>query len=175
MPQKFKKYIFFSERYASYKLYITIEERSTNIDLMLENLSITPDELSILETYDITTAITMEGSTGMLNLFAYGKVSISGSTGGNGTANHKNGGDGGNAIYCPNLNIKYADNLTILGGDGGIACSPIVAPGGVPGNGGFAIVIRDTIEMVEEGVTMSGGYRGDGLAVSDAIEFVRNI
>lgn len=173
-PEVQKVHIF-SERYTSYKLYITIEERSANIDLMLENLSITPDVLSILETYDITTAITMEGSTGTLNLFAYGKVSISGSTGGNGTANHKNGGDGGNAIYCPNLNIKYADNLTILGGDGGSACSPIVAPGGVPGNGGFAIIIRDTIEMVEEGVTMSGGYRGDGLAVSGAIEFVRNI
>lgn len=111
----------YANQYKEYGIYIEINWRNTDLDLYIENVKIVAPNMymSNSEGYKALAAITMESTNNSaLNLYTFGQVVIIGASGWdnpNGIAK-----DGNYAINCPILNIVYAENLSLYGGDGGI-------------------------------------------------------
>ena len=132
IPARVKQVHIYSTTYIQYDLYITIESRSTDLDLLLENFAMCAPVLLNSSTATGTAYDAIEMKTtndeATLNLYAYGKVSIFGATSNVFSGYYYNGG---NAIDCQKVDICVcgADSLTIYGGYGG----------GKGGNGAKAI------------------------------------
>lgn len=148
---------------STYYLNIKIEARSTDFELILENLTITlPTSTDAESSADY--CIDMKPTYGTkLILYTYGFVAIKGRNGADGNIyGDKNGGDGKAAINCNMLKISYADDLLITGGNGGMGVKyGITDTAGKAGAGAEAIKLVSEGPQICDNVEVIGGCSGD--------------
>ncbi len=142
----------------TYNMTINVADRVSDITLTLKNISIKGP---------IANNAIIVDSEVFLNIYAYGTVNIEGGKGA-GFYNSMTGvgypGHGFNAIVCYKLNINYADNLTIKGGDGNLGFSGnFKYPNGVDGgDGAYAVYVTGNYIYTCDNVSFIGGNGGDG-------------
>lgn len=145
-------------RVNKYHMYIVAENRTSNLNLYLENLEIVApnDQVAISVPTARTTRIVGIGTVG-LNLYTYGTVIIRGGNGSAGVSNNWDGLDGRVAIDCDRITIFCGDDLYILGGNGGKNYLT-----GKHGDGGYAVDANEVrISRTEvKGIRI---YGGDGI------------
>ncbi len=141
-------YIYSPHKNKTYNINIEIENRTTDFNLLLENVTITAGTLE----YKQIPTISMESSNNSaLNLYTYGNVVIRGATGYE--EQYGKGYEGGVAVQCNTLCFRYAETLYIYGGDGGQGYRDYES-----GNGGNAIVVeRDLIMPSGHSIINVGG------------------
>ena len=141
-------YIYSPYKNKTYNINIEIENRTTDFNLLLENVTITAGTLE----YKQIPTISMESSNNSaLNLYTYGNVVIRGATGYE--EQYGKGYEGGVAVQCNTLCFRYAETLYIYGGDGGQGYRDYES-----GNGGNAIVVeRDLIMPSGHSIIIVGG------------------
>lgn len=141
-------YIYSPHKNKTYNINIEIENRTTDFNLLLENVTITAGTLE----YKQIPTISMESSNNSaLNLYTYGNVVIRGATGYE--EQYGKGYEGGVAVQCNTLCFRYAETLYIYGGDGGQGYRDYES-----GNGGNAIVVeRDLIMPSGHSIIIVGG------------------
>ncbi len=141
-------YIYSPYKNKTYNINIEIENRTTDFNLLLENVTITAGTLE----YKQIPTISMESSNNSaLNLYTYGNVVIRGATGYE--EQYGKGYEGGVAVQCNTLCFRHAETLYIYGGDGGQGYRDYES-----GNGGNAIVVeRDLIMPSGHSIIIVGG------------------
>lgn len=163
-------YITASPYFASthvYKLHIT-GGFNNEINLCFDNISIVgPNCLgAIMVTCDV-------------NLYTYGEVNIYGGSGYENVSGYfsdyrKNGGF---AIYCYNLIIRYADDLAIIGGNGGSSTTDAGDAGsGVLIDGSYVIIDCDNVTIAAgvPKIANIGGVYSIGLSSEAILSFKTN-
>lgn len=145
-------------RVNKYHMYIVAENRTSNLNLYLENLEIVApnDQVAISVPTARTTRIVGIGTAG-LNLYTYGTVIIHGGNGSAGDSNNWDGRDGRVAIDCDRITIFCGDDLYILGGNGGKNYLT-----GKHGDGGYAADANEVRICRAEGNKIRI-YGGDGI------------
>ncbi len=114
----------YSKSYKEYGIYIVVHNRTTDLDLHLENVKmIAPNMEGSYNDFKALSVVSMSTTNNSaLNLYAYGHVEMYGSSGYDQLYN-KPAKDGNYAINCSVLNFKRAERLYLYGGDGGICWS----------------------------------------------------
>lgn len=145
-------------RVNKYHMYIVAENRTSNLNVYLENLEIVApnDQVAISVPTARTTRIVGIGTVG-LNLYTYGTVIIHGGNGSAGVSNNWDGLDGRVAIDCDRITIFCGDDLYILGGNGGKNYLT-----GKHGDGGYA-VDADEVRICRAEGNKIRIYGGDGI------------
>ena len=145
-------------RVNKYHMYIVAENRTSNLNLYLENLEIVApnDQVAISVPTARTTRIVGIGTVG-LNLYTYGTVIIRGGNGSAGDSNNWDGRDGRVAIDCDRITIFCGDDLYILGGNGGKNYLT-----GKHGDGGYAVDANE-VRICRTEVKGIRIYGGDGI------------